>query len=293
MPIKGTIFYNPSSGSKGGPTNQELEEAARAADLELVAVTPDLDIPALIRARIAQTQRLFIAAGGDGTINHVMQALVKTEAVLGVLPLGTYNHFAKDLGIPLDWKQALEIALRGATMQIDVGRVNERYFLNNICLGLYPEVVERREEKGRDYARWRAVPYAVYTAFRKFPHVSLNIESAHHFEAIRTHLFMVSNNPYELSQIGMEAPRPSLEQGCISVYWLPHMPKLQFIRVVARYFRGKVDGFAGFRSIRTTQLKVQSSHSMLRLGLDGELVRMAPPLNITTVPRSLLVKAPR
>ena len=88
---------------------------------------------------------LFIAAGGDGTINHVVQALVNTDARLGVLPMGTYNHFAKDLGIPLGWRAALDVALTGVTRQIDAERVNERFFFNYVSMCLYPELVSRRE----------------------------------------------------------------------------------------------------------------------------------------------------
>src|SRR5206468_8736978 len=162
---------------------------------------------ALIRARMAEGQRLFVAAGGDGTVNHVVQALVNSDAVLGVIPVGTYNHFAKDLGIPLDWRAALATALTGATQQIDAARANDRFFVNNLSMGLYPELVARREERGRDYPRWKARLWAAYTTFRKYPHITLTIESEHHQEVVRTHVFMVSNNTYDLSRIGVEAPR--------------------------------------------------------------------------------------
>ena len=90
-----------------------FEEAVREQDLEIVRLRPALDIRQTIRQQMREERRLFIAAGGDGTIHHVVQPLVNSDAALAVLPLGTYNHFAKDLGIPMDWRQALEVALSG------------------------------------------------------------------------------------------------------------------------------------------------------------------------------------
>src|SRR6266513_2993216 len=104
--LKGLMLLNPSSGVKLPP---ELEDSARAAGLEVVRVCPDLDCSSLIRERMRDGRRLFVAAGGDGTVNNVIQSLVHTDATLGVIPIGTYNHFARDLGIPLVWREALEV----------------------------------------------------------------------------------------------------------------------------------------------------------------------------------------
>src|SRR5260370_14437891 len=105
----------------------------------------------LIRDRMLEGPRLFVAAGGDGTINAIIQPLIHTDAVLGVIPVGTYNHFAKDLGIPLPWREALEVVVSGVTRPIDAARINDRFFVNNVSMGLYPELVALREEQGRHY----------------------------------------------------------------------------------------------------------------------------------------------
>jgi YegS/Rv2252/BmrU family lipid kinase len=292
--IKGTLFLNPSSGNRMAPSERaRMREAFVEAGLEVLEVKSGLPIEAIIREQLDRGRRLFIAAGGDGTINHVVQPLVNTDAMLAVIPVGTYNHFAKDLGIPLAWRDALEVAMRGSTRQIDCGRINERFFVNNVSLGLYPELVMRREEKGREYPRWKARLYAIYATLRKFPHVSFAVETANHREAIRTHLFMVSNNSYDLSRIGVEAPRRTLEEGRLSVYWLPHVPRLALMKFIAHYLRGNVRQAPGFRSFRTRQMKLYSPKSQLRVGMDGEIFEIATPIAITTVPQSLLVKVPR
>lgn len=291
---RGTLFLNPKSGVRL-PADEEsaLEQAARDAGLELMFIERGLDVAAEIRARMRLGRRLFIAAGGDGTVNSVIQPLVNSDAILGVLPVGTFNHFARDLGLPSGWREALDVALTGTTRQIDAGRVNDRYFLNNVSLGLYPEWVTRFEERGRDYPRWKARLYAVYATFRRYPHVTVTVEADHHQEVIRTHVFMVSNNSYDLSRIGIAAPRSTLTEGRLSVYWLPHMPRVRLMKFAAHYLAGRIHRISGFRSFRTTRLKVQSSRGHLHLGIDGEPAVMNVPLVITIVPQSLLVRAPR
>jgi diacylglycerol kinase family enzyme len=270
-----------------------VEAAAREAGLEVFHVATGVDVANVIRDHMRQGSKLFVAAGGDGTIHSVIQPLVNSEATLGVIPIGTFNHFARDLGLPLDWREALDIALTGSVRQVDAARVNDRFFVNNLSIGLYPELVAKREERGRDYPRWKATLYAAYKTLRKYPHVTLAIETEYHREVIRTQIFMVSNNSYDLSRIGIEAARSTLEDGRLSVYWLPHIPRSALMRFLARYLAGRVTQAPGFRSFRTTHLKVQSAKKQVRLGIDGEVFAMKPPLVITIVPKSLTVKVPR
>ncbi len=270
-----------------------LEDEAGKAGLEVVRVSRGLDCASLIRERLRTGIRLFVAAGGDGTINTVIQALVNTDAILGVVPVGTYNHFARDLGIPLPWREALEVIVSGAIKPVDAARVNDRFFVNNISMGLYPELVARREEKGRDYPRWKARLYAAYATLQKYPHVTVTLESEHHREVVRTHMLMVSNNSYDLSRIGIEASRNAMEEGRLAVYWLPHVSRLALMRFVAHFLAGRVRETPGFRSFRTAQVKMQSPKRQLSLGVDGEVVTMDTPLVITIVPQSLSVRVPR
>lgn len=292
--IRGALFLNPSAGAKFPVTEASaLEQTAQEAGLEVFRVGRDFNIGSTIREQIRQNRKLFVAAGGDGTISSVVQPLVNTEACLGVIPIGTHNNFARDLGLPLGWRQALDVVLSGSVRQVDVGRVNDRFFVNNVSIGLYPELVARREERGREYRRWKATLYAAFATLRKYPYVTLGVEADYWREVRRTHVFVVSNNSYDLSRLGVEATRNTLEAGLLSVYWLPHLPRLALTRFLAQYIAGRVRTGPGFRSFRTTHLKVQSPRKRLHLGVDGEVVTMAPPLVITIVPRSLPVKVPR
>ena len=290
MPVSATLFLNRNSGARS--ESDALVETARAEGVEIVELSPDVDCAREVRERARRGTKLFIAAGGDGTVHHVVQGLVNSDAVLAVIPTGTYNHFARDLGIPLDWREALDVALNGVARSVDIARISDRFFVNNVSIGLYPELVARREEHGRDYPRWRARLYAFYRTMRKYPHVTLAVESEAQQELVRTHVFMISNNSYELERVGIEAPRATLSEGKLSVYWLDHMPRLRLARLVARYLTGRVKHIPSFRSFRTTQMRVQAKHA-LRVGIDGELFTLSMPIVVTIVPQGLAVKVPR
>lgn len=293
-PPLGTLFLNPSSGAKLGQTEHDaLQAAAEGEGLEVVQLGPGIDCRKIIRARLDQGVKLFVACGGDGTINSVLQDLVEGDAVLGVIPVGTYNHFAKDAGIPLDWREALEVAVRGETRQVDLARANDRYFVNNLSIGLYPELVARREERGRDYPRWKARLYALFSTLQKYPHVTLEVESETRHAVVRTHVFMISNNTYDLSRAGIEAPRETLDAGTLTVYWLPRISRWALMKFAARYLAGRVEETPGFESFQTRSLRVDGRHASLRAGVDGELARLTTPLAIAILPGALSVRVPR
>lgn len=289
----GLIVLNPASGLHTPDELTAFRTAIGVAELEPLELRPGLDVVREVRTRIASGCRLVIAAGGDGTLNHVVQPVVTTEATFAVVPMGTWNHFARDLGVVGDWRAGLDVALHGETTQVDTAVVNDRYFLNNISIGLYPEIVAHRERVREGVGKWRAYQYATWMAFKKFPSVSLMIEVPPLLQPVKTHLFMVSVNPYDFSQFGVMAPRTTLTGGRLSVYWVPEMGKRRFIRLVAKYWRGRIAPEDGFRSMQAPTVKIQSSKRRLELGMDGELFEFETPLVISTVPQSLLVRVPR
>src|SRR5262245_10511746 len=128
----------------------------------------------LVRQAINAGADVIVAGGGDGTISTVADQLAGTRVALGVLPFGTLNHFAKDLGIPLDPDGAVEVICRGVIKQVDVGEVNGRHFINNSSLGVYPEAVGMRERWRPIVGKWPALVIGALTALRRFPVLKLN-----------------------------------------------------------------------------------------------------------------------
>lgn len=288
---KGVLFLNPRAGTF--TDESKLRTAADEYGLRVVDVHPKIDVRAIVKESLDAGMRTFVAAGGDGTVHHIAQALVHTEGILGVIPVGSVNHLARDLGLPVgDWRASLEIAVNGAVKQIDVGRANGIYFINSVMLGLYPTISEYRERFRSMNSRWAAYVKATRLALHHFPHVTLVVELDGRVETFRTQLFVVAVNSYDVEQVGMVAPKTTFNDGRVSIYSLSFMSRMQFIRAAAKYFRGKIADVPGFRRIRTTQMRVDTGKRRLRVSLDGELVELQTPLQIAAVPASLLVRAP-
>ena len=288
----GVLFLNPRAGTLDEESS--LRTAAAEYGLRVIDIEPEVDVRAIVRESLDAGIRTFVVAGGDGSVHHVAQALVGTEGVLGVVPVGSVNHLARDLELPVgDWPAALEVAVRGRVRQIDVGRVNGRYFLNSVMLGIYPTVSAYRERFRSMHSRWAAYLKAARLAMHHFPHVTLVVELDGRVETFRTQMFVVAVNSYDLEQVGLVAPKTTFNDGRVSIYSLSFMSRWQFIRATAKYFRGKIAEVPGFRRIRTTQLRVDTGKRRLRVSLDGELVEMQTPLQIAAVPASLLVRAPQ
>lgn len=292
MKTAGVLFLNPRAGTID-EAGDDLRRLATENNLRVVDVVPGVDLRKIVRDSLQAGLRTFVVAGGDGSLHHVVQALVGTEGILGVVPVGTVNHFARDLELPIgDWRESFEIAVRGEVRQIDVGRVNNRYFLNSIMVGLYPTISEYRERFRSVHSRWRAYIKAGRLALRHFPHVNLIVEHDERVETFRTQMFVVAVNAYDLTQTGLVSPKTTFTDGRLAIYSLSFMSRLQFIRAAAKYMRGKIAEVEGFRRIRTQQLRVDTGKRHLRVALDGELVDMETPLQIASVPASLLVRAP-
>ena len=144
--------------------------AARNQRVNISLARNGEEVVELARRAAQSDSRIIVAGGGDGTINAVASAVINTDKTFGVLPLGTLNHFAKDLHIPLDLEDAVRTVLAGHTTQVDVGEVNERIFLNNSSLGLYPRLVHEREKKQQLGSRkWTAFFWAGVAVLRRYP----------------------------------------------------------------------------------------------------------------------------
>ncbi|HEX2831990.1 MAG TPA: diacylglycerol kinase family protein [Thermoanaerobaculia bacterium] len=285
------LFLNPRAGTSGNADEESLRELAEEHGFRVIEIAPAVDVGSIVRDALAAGQKTFVVAGGDGSVHHVAQALVHTDGTLGVVPVGSVNHLARDLHLPLDdWRAAFEVAVNGDIAQIDVGRVNERYFINSVMMGIYPTVSEYRERFRSLHSRWAAYFKAARLALRHFPHVTLVLERDGRVETLRTQLFVIAVNAYDLSTIGMVAPKTTLSDGRLTAYSLSFMSRLQFIRAAAKYFRGRIGDVTGFRAVRMTHLRIDTGKRRLRISVDGELMDVQTPVHITAVPASLLVR---
>jgi diacylglycerol kinase family enzyme len=267
-----------------------FEQAGASAEVHLVRRGKDL--AALLEAAIEQRPEVVVAGGGDGTVSTVAAALVGAEVALGVLPLGTLNHFAKDMRLPLELGAAVELIARGATRRVDVGEVNGRIFINNSSLGLYPDIVRDRERQQKRLGRgkWPALVWATIGALRRFPFLSvgLSIDSAERRR--RTPFVFIGNNAYTMQGFAI-GERERLDAGCLSLYLAQRAGRLRLLQLALRALFGRLKQARDFDALVAGAIDVESRRHRLRVATDGEITMMTPPLHYRIRPASLVVVA--
>lgn len=249
-------------------------------------------ITAAARRALAEGVATVVAGGGDGSVNAVASVLAGSPVRLGVLPLGTLNHFAKDLKIPLALDQAIANIAHGETVRIDVGEVNGRIFLNNSSLGMYPDIVRDREHQQRHLGRgkWPAFGWAVLGALRRFPFLSvkLKVNGAEH--ARRTPFVFIGNNEYlQGLTIG---ERQRLDSGVLSLYAAQRCTRLGLVGLAFRALLGRLAQARDFDVVLAPELAIESHHRRMRVAIDGEVELMTPPLHYRSRAAALSVIVP-
>jgi diacylglycerol kinase family enzyme len=234
-----------------------------------------------------------VAGGGDGTVSAAAAGLVGGAVPLGVLPLGTLNHFARDLGIPASLGEAAGTVAAGRVRTVDVGEVNGRVFLNNSSVGLYPEVVEGREElrQRAGVGKWPAMVYAAAAVLRRFPLLTLVVQAGDQRTSLRTPFVFVGNNSYQLTLLAL-GRRQSLEEGVLSVYVSTHQTRLGLLGLALRTALGRLDQDRDFRTLTLQGLEIDGHGRWLRLATDGEVRRTPVPIRYRIRRRALRVLAP-
>lgn len=276
------VVANPSARSGedlAGRAERELPDA------RLLRLDRGVDLGNEVRHALADGW-VVVACGGDGTVNSIVQHVAGTEGVLGVLPGGTFNHFAKDLGVD-DVEVALDVLRRGAARAVDIGRAGDRAFVNNVSVGLYAELVRERGRHEDQLGKWRAAAVAaarVVSSFEPFPAV---VSADGDARLVLAALVFVANN-----RVSSLARRARLDAGVLDVRVLRARAGLRSRSGVAwGVARGRT---AGGRVVRTDARAVE-----LRLpdraepvAFDGEQDGERTELSVRIEPGALRVLRP-
>jgi len=235
-----------------------------------------------------------VAAGGDGTVSAVASALAGTHTPLGVLPLGTLNHFAKDLGIPLALDQATRTVANRRVRAVDVGDVNGQVFINNGSIGMYPHVVGAREELRRrlGHGKWVAMALAIVSVFRRSPTVDVRIIAGERESVRRKMPFVfVGNNRYDVTLLAI-GRRERLDRGELSLYFSRRAGRTAVLRLALRALLGRLEQDRDFESMTLREFWIDTRRRHLHVAIDGEVRTLLPPLHFRCRPRALNVLVP-
>lgn len=290
------VLLNAHAGTNSDRSSESLirgyfDERGICADIRVLG--KDEDIVATTKRAIAGNARVVVAGGGDGTVNAIAGAVIGSGATLGVLPLGTLNHFARDMGIPADLAAAVTTACTGRIARVDVGRVNGRLFLNNSGLGLYPQAVRRRDASidrlGR--TKWRASLWAAWTVFRRYPFLDVHLTVEGESLEYRTPLVFIGNNSYELDGLNLGVRR-SLDAGHLSVHIVDRAGRTGLVVLALRALCGRLREAKDFKTFSAADVEVRTRRRHLSVTTDGEVNRLQAPLNYHLEPLALPVLVP-
>ena len=289
------VVMNRSAGGPDDPQARIVELfKMQGEDPRIAQPNGSRDIAAVAREAAESGEQIVVAAGGDGTISAVAAALAGTGKILGVLPVGTLNHFAKDLGIPLDLETVVWIIRDGETAVVDVGEVNGRIFINNSSLGIYPHIVSRREAQQERLSRgkWPAFFWATIQALRRFPFLDLRIAFEGRQISRRTAFLFVGNNEYEIAGFNLGS-RACVNAGKLGLYLTHRTGRFGLFRLAFHALFGRVDQAKDFDVFCVTEARIETRKRRLLVALDGEVERMETPLQYRMRPAALQVLVPR
>ncbi len=274
MPIP--IFIN--ANSKTGKENAEaafeaLEKAGVKIGVKHLTQSVE-EAEKLLRECVKSKEPLIIVAGGDGALSMAANILAGSETAMAVIPMGTGNTFARSIEMPLDLAEAAAAIATGKVIQVDVGRVNDRVFLNSVTLGISGDIVENLD--GETKARLGLLSWPARIIPILWGHhalrltISANGKSFH----LRTHQLIISNGRFLAGPIEA-APDASLQDACLRVFALGNdwksLLKSTFLWIIGRH-----DSWKETHYFTAQKLRVESRRKTIDADVDGELYETTP-----------------
>lgn len=286
------VFANPKArSSESWDTCRQLLE--KQYDVKIF-VLGEAKLEDQLTSAWQQGYTTIVAAGGDGTISTIVDALLHLQipVKLGVLPIGTFNHFAKDLAIPLDLEAALRVIKSGHTTLIDVAKVNERHFINNSSIGLYPYIVKERETLEQSGIHKFIAHFRVLAGLlsRRFTYeVRFGTSPAAPPKKI-TNIF-VGNNIYSIEGLST-GTRPSISEGKLFLIIAKSMHGFELVKFLYKSITGAALADKDLNVTGLAECTIESKRKTIRVAYDGEVAMMTPPLKYSILPKVLSVIIP-
>ena len=277
------------------PSPRKIAELFRARGMApgLLVARDGIEIVALAKEAARSDAEVVVAAGGDGTIDATAAALSGTGKILGVLPLGTFNLFAKRLGIPLDLAAAVRTVVNGRVAEMNVGEVNGHLFLSRSSLGLYPLALRQREKMYRRFGRSRFTALlSGATALLRWGNVmTIRLTSENGEHRFRSRLAFICNNPEELDYFHLRG-REWIEANNLVVFVPKPLTPAGILGLGLRMLRREAQVTRDFDVLFARELRLEIEPSNVPVCLDGEVEMITAPLHYKLRLGALRVRVP-
>jgi diacylglycerol kinase family enzyme len=298
------IVSNAGSGSKDAhEARQQIEAIFSAAHRphEFILIENPDQLQQVAERAVEAAGRsggAVVVAGGDGTINAIVQAVLPTRRPFGIIPQGTFNYSSRAHGIPLDTQEAASALLTARLKPVQVGLVNDRAFLVNASLGLYPELLQDREQYKRQYGRRRSVALwsGLVTLLREHRQWVVEVEHEQGREQLRTPSIFVGNNALQLEQVGLEEAEDVKRRGRLAAVIVQPVSNVQLVWLAARGMLGQLGEDERARNFAFHSMTVRLLSGVGRRGVkvavDGEILWCQPPVTFQVAPAPLMLLVP-
>lgn len=297
LPI--TVLMNAGSGSndKGdarAAITKVLVEAGR--EQEILTARRPRDLPDLARRAAERRPCILAAAGGDGTLNAIAEVAWQRGLPLGVIPLGTFNLFARNLGIPQDPAGAARVLAEGQPRHITAGFVNGRIFLNNASFGLYRRLIEERETHKQRFGRNRLVALFSALATLLHRHRSYRLQLEVNGKAVEFSTLSVffGRNALQLERLGLDEA-VCVARGELAILDLKDVSRLRMLALLLRGVLGQLETASDLRQSCARKVEIrrlEGSGRRIKVAIDGEVVNCNLPLVVESVPDALCMMVP-
>jgi diacylglycerol kinase family enzyme len=264
-----------------------------SAEIKNVDADGDGDFRSLVRGCVTDRCPVVVVGGGDGSLHAAAGVLAGTDTALGILPVGTLNHFAKNLAVPLGVEDAVAVIVAGVIRNVDVGEANGRVFINNASLGLYPSVVRRREaiQQRLGRSKWLAFAIATRRALLRYRLLLVRVRIKDNDYVRRTPFVFIGNNSYVMDGLNI-GTRAVLDAGVLSLYMARRESPFSLLLLALRALLGRLRQAKDFEEFTAKEVRIETRRHHEFVGLDGEVVTMEAPIRCRVRPLALRVVVP-
>jgi diacylglycerol kinase family enzyme len=267
--------------------------AAIGCAVEILNVTGD-KVEETLRQALRSDADAVIVGGGDGTVASAATIFAGQDKPLGILPMGTFNLAARDVGMSMDWKEAAAQLVTAPVVEADLLDVGGKLYFCVVVLGFYPALVMGQEEyHGNWFVKSVRTLIDATRSMATFPPLNLSLKQNGITESHRTRMALIANNDYK-DMFGIIPARSSLDAGYFTVYVSKHRTRLGMARSVLAWLLGRWKQDREIISMRTTALEIDvKSKRRLAVMMDGEVDKIVLPFQVSLKPKALRVISPR
>ncbi|MDQ2986693.1 MAG: YegS/Rv2252/BmrU family lipid kinase [Armatimonadota bacterium] len=290
---KRAAFYANSKSRRGADWFAPACVRLRAGGLELTDTKlfdSNAEVVDAASKAIAEGEAMVIVGGGDGTISSAAHLFERSNAILGVLPFGTGNAFAKDIGIPPEMEKACDVLIDGRVAEVDVGVANRRLFLNVATLGISTLIAQDLSSGIKKVAASAAYLIALVRALNQVKPFRATLIADGEEHVFDTLQIVVGNGRFHAGPF-LIAEDASIEAGTLSIYALATKNKFDFIKLALRLRSGKQGGLREAKTFRAKRVHLETQPSR-KITLDGEVL-LETPVEFSVLPGAIRVAVPK